>query len=626
MLQKINLRDHLKLVAAAIDAAGHGQKGDVAQHHAVTLGMSLAALYRALKREVGWSSGRKCRSDKGASSVGDESLRFVAGLQRTSRRANGKLVLHATTALSVAVQHGHEIAVGPKQVQKLMRDRGLDAETQGRATPHVTMRSLHPNHVHMVDPSLCLLYYTPDGAQHIVREDVAYKNKPDAILKIKMKVWRYVLVDHYSHWICVYYFEARGETQDSLFHFLMHAWQQQEGRPFHGVPKALMMDPGSANTAHAIRNLCDAMDVALLINLPGQPRAKGSVEVAQNIVETQFESLLKFQPVENVAQLNAHAHNWCIGYNGNLIERLDSRLAREGMLMRMARTDIWLSSREVIRVCPETSVCAALMRGAARECQVRADLTIRYLHPKIGATVTYDVRNIRELRVKDRVIVRPLVYGSGAVIVEFELYAGEKRTWRIEQQREFDAVSGFPLDAPVIGEEYHALPVHDDQAAAAQLDQDAYGITADGVIRDANEIAAAKKDSKVKPFAHLNDGQGLKPLDALAGIRPPIYLPKKGVAVTPRIEPLKPLQSVALEKDGGALCVPTPATLDENAVRLTVLEMAKQLNDALGEDGKAERYARLESQFPTGVTYEEMPAVIEQFKRAAGLSGLRLVK
>lgn len=627
---RANLREQLKVIALALDSLPTREKTETAERYASDLGISKSTLYRWLRKEVGRESGRKKRSDAGTTYVPEESLEFVAALQKTSRRKNGKLVLRVATAASVAIQHGLDIRVGTAQIRRLLKDRGLDAEQQGRDSPHVTMRSLHPNHVHMVDPSLCLLYYTPDGQQHIVREDVAYKNKPDAILKVRLKVWRYVLTDHYSHWIFVRYFEARGETQDSLFRFLMEAWQQREGRTFHGVPKALMMDPGSANTAYAIRNLCDALEVKLLINQPGQPRAKGSVEVAQNIVETHFESLLKFQPVTNVAELNAACDAWCVAWNSNLIRGFDSRLKREGMTQAAARNDLWLRIQPAeLRLCPPLNVCAMLMRGATAERQVSNGLTIRYRHPQAPTTRTYDLRNVRELRAGEKVTVRPLVYGNEAVIVEFERYDGTKHSYRIEAAREYDS-AGFAVDAPVIGEEYKALPTHEFQADGQRLDELAYGIDGDGVIRNRAEIEMAKKDAKVKPFAHLNDGLGLRPLDALKGIAPPTYLPKKGTALTPKIAPVKPLQSVELEQTGGALCVPSAATLDESATRLTHLQMAKRLRAELGEAWTSARYEEITAAYPQGVTYEEMPAVIEKFQAACNPApaqpALRLVK
>ena len=258
MREIVNLRQQLSTIATAIEGAPHGTRSAVVAEHAQTLHVAPQTLYRMLEREIGWTSGRKTRADKGSTCVATESLEFAAALQRTTRRQNGKQTMHAPMTKMVAARAGIEIGVTASRLQTLLRERGLDTDAQARATPHVSMRST-PNQCHQVDPSLCLIYYSPSGEQRIVRDDQSYKNKPDFWNKVKLKVWRYVLIDHASHWICVRYFEARGETQDSLFHFLMHAWQKADGRTFHGVPKFLMLDPGSANTAKSVCwSICQA--------------------------------------------------------------------------------------------------------------------------------------------------------------------------------------------------------------------------------------------------------------------------------------------------------------------------------------------------------------------------------
>ena len=52
-------------------------------------------------------------------------------------------------------------------------------------TPHTDMRSLHPNHVHLVDVSTCIQYYLDDGGMKIMRQDEFYKNKFENFKKVK---------------------------------------------------------------------------------------------------------------------------------------------------------------------------------------------------------------------------------------------------------------------------------------------------------------------------------------------------------------------------------------------------------------------------------------------------------
>ncbi|MBL8511510.1 MAG: hypothetical protein JNM52_07675, partial [Betaproteobacteria bacterium] len=367
------------------------------------------------------------------------------------------------------------------------------------------------------------------------------------------------------------------------------------------------------------------MEIQLQINLPGNPRAKGSVEVAQNIVETHFESLLRFQPVTHVDALNEAAAAWCNAFNANLVPDYDSRLHRVGMTAPMARSDLWLKIKpEQLRLCPPLPVCGALMRGASVQREVTAKLQIRYRHPQATVTRTYDLRHIRALNSGDTVTVRPLIYSNGAVMVEFDRYDGTKLNYRLEPVLDYDE-AGQRLDAPVIGQEYKSLPKTDAERDGERLDALAYGVDGDGVIRDRQAIEKAKNNTTVAPFAHWCDGHGLRPLDALQGIQMPNYLPKKGVALTPKVAEVKPLDSLALEADGSALSVPSSVQLDQDALRLTHLEMAQRLAAALTDNWSAALYEQMVELYPNGVVYEEMPTVIDRFKRQVLAGQMRVI-
>ncbi|MEQ0902912.1 integrase, partial [Pseudomonas aeruginosa] len=145
--------------------------------------------------------------------------------------------------------------------------------SQRQVDPVQALRAPHPNYLHEVDPSLCLLYYLK-GRQHIMREREFYKNKLENFAKVKLKVWRYVLYDRASGALVTWYCESAGESQHALFEFLMYAWGKQEGRLIHGVPKFLLWDKGSANTSNAIKNLLDHLEVEPLEHAAGNARAK----------------------------------------------------------------------------------------------------------------------------------------------------------------------------------------------------------------------------------------------------------------------------------------------------------------------------------------------------------------
>jgi hypothetical protein len=61
------------------------------------------------------------------------------------------------------------------------------------------------------------------------------------------------------------------------------------------------------------------LQINLIVNQAGNPRAKGQVENAHNIVETSFESGFKFTHVPDIDWINAKAAQWMRWYNSTRI-------------------------------------------------------------------------------------------------------------------------------------------------------------------------------------------------------------------------------------------------------------------------------------------------------------------
>jgi hypothetical protein len=599
-------RDQLKFIAIALAEVGHGQRRALIEQEAAKLAISPATLYRQLET-VGWASGRKARADKGTTRVPEENLQFVAAARKAAIRQNGKATLPTCVAASIAVQNGIDLPVCNATLNRLMRARHMDTASQKQATPAVGMRSLHPNHVHEVDPSLCLVYYDR-GQQIVIRDDELYKNKLSKLAELKLKVWRYVLTDHTSGTIIPWYVSAKGESQKNLFEFLMFAWSKRDGRPFHGVPRMLMMDPGSANTAASIRNLLEALQVELIVNKPRNARAKGSVENAQNIVETHFESRLRFRPASSVEEMNAAAFAWANAYNANLIPRVDSRLRRDGVNAQ-TRYDVWLQIRmEELRLLPAPELCLNLLLGAKVERKVSNKLTVTYKHPQLERSGVYDLSGLAGVCAGDAVEVCPMVYGRGLVTVRVPRYDGETLSYRLEPITEYDA-NGFRLDAPVIGESYRP---HADTAAviaAKQLDRTAFGdLPADAIQR--------AKDKNARPFAHLNDGRGIDSLEHLKAIQAPTWLPRKGEAIDVKLPKTEAPAEIQLRRDlhaeGHALNVPTRMQVDSPP--LGHVDAAMRLRTQLGDAWTAEMFALLAALYPQGVPEEELAVAAERLQ------------
>jgi hypothetical protein len=461
------------------------------------------------------------------------------------------------------------------------------------------LRSLHPNHVHQVDPSLCLVYYDR-GQQIIIRDDEVYKNKLSKLAEVKNKVWRYVLTDHTSGAIIPWYVAAKGETQKNLFEFLLFAWAKHDGRPFHGVPRHLMMDPGSANTAHSVRNFLKALQCDLIVNKPRNARAKGSVENAQNIVETHFESRLRFRPAHSVEEMNEAAFHWADAYNANLIPLLDTRLKRDGIVPQ-ARYDLWLRIRQdELRLLPERALCVNLLLGAKTERKVTSQLTITYKHPQAERTQQYDVSGLPGLCAGDSIEVWPMVYGRHLVTLRVPRYDGEALEYRLEPIADVNEF-GFRDSAPVIGQTYRP---HADTAtvvAAKRLDRMAYG------ERPADEIQRAK-DKNAQPFAHARGGKGVDSLDYLRSIQAPTYLPRAGEQISvPQAHTESPIEmQVRRDLNSSGFTLNVPNRLQVDAAPLGHVDAAMRLQAVMGDGWTADMFERLAELYPAGVPEDEL--------------------
>lgn len=583
------MRDYLRGLAVRLDAAGHGNSGELLASAQAFLGWSRSRLYRQLTKQVGWTSGRATRSDKGSTRQCEESLEFLGALKKEAVRKNGKETLHTPTAVSLAQMNGAAVTVSNSRINRLMKDRRLDTTTQKRASAHATMRAEHPNHVHQVDPSLCLIFYMPNGEQKIMRDDEFYKNKLENIAKIKLKVWRYVLWDAASSAIIVWYAEAAGETQHNLFRFLMFAWGQQAERPFHGVPRLLVWDKGSANGAHAIKNLLAALQVEEHSHAKGNARAKGGVENGNNLVETHFECRLRFQPVNNVDELNAAASAWANAYNADLIPGFNARLHRTGLPRPMARYDLWLKiTQEQLRVLPPFEVCQSLMEGKRIERKVQANLKVSFRHPQAPRSLEYDVAHLDGVCVGDTVEVSPLVYGDWPIVIRVARYDGAPLEYTVTPETQFDEF-GQPLSGATWGVEYKSRPDTTAETQGKKLDRLAFP------NRDLEEITKAR-DKNQTPFEGKLDA-----LDHLTKIDMPAYLARRGSEIT----------------------VPQRAQIEIKP--LTHTQAAMQLRTMLGRPVVAEDRARLAEWYPDGVMEEQLQEVADRLEGKFAVPAPRLV-
>jgi hypothetical protein len=595
--EELNVAQYLAELASRLDAAPHGGRGRLVGEAAQLLGWTEQRVYAQLKRRVAWASGRKHRKDKGATVQSADAMQLVAGMQKQSVRKNGKVVMKLPTALSIAATNGTQINVSRGRFGRLLRDRKMDIGRQSLDRPVQPMRSLHPNWLHQVDPSLCLLYYMK-GEQQLIRDDQLYKNKLPALAKLEAKVYRYVLHEHTSSVIIPWYVEARGESVDNMFQFLMHAWSRQPGRAFHGVPKYLLWDKGSANTSHPVRNLLAALDVHDITHAAGRARVKGGVEGANNIVETKFESRLKFEPVSSVDELNRSAFAWANAFAANLIPHEDTRLHRKGLPEPIARADLWATIRaEELRILPPPEKCQLFLEGRRVTRKVSRSLEISYAHPLGDGPRVYDLAGLDGIVAGDTVEVSPLVYGECEAMVYASRYDGAPIEYRVKPIV-YDDTYGFRVDAPVFGQDFRTQPDSEIERQGKALDRLAFP------GRTLEEIEKAK-DKNEAPF-----GGTLTAHSHLLNVTvPPSLAARRGTELT----------------------IPDRANPEEpRMARTAALILAHRLGEALTDAERAAFDTHMQS-MPDGITETELKAWLAARRAPAATTepaatGLRVVK
>ncbi len=547
-----------------IVSASGNERSMLVQDIAAKAGVSVRTVYRQLEKH-GITSSRKRRADAGSTCVLDEDLQKLSSVLKTGVRNNDKHVMDIPTARQILeVSDGVTFGVDDSTLSRLLRERGLDLKSQQAPDPYVTMRSLYPNHVHQVDPSVCLIYYLPNGRQEIIEESEVYKNKPYMAGKENLKVWRYVLTDHFSGSIIHRYYQTPGENQLVLWDFLLYAWGVKNHPQFimHGLPEILIWDKGSANTSKAIANALRSLRVTPIAHTTGNPRAKGSVERANSLVEKHFESRLRGEQVHSADELNEYAEKWNALYNANLIDRYDSKIKRA----HKSRLDLWQTiTIDQLRELPEEA--RGLLAGGIETRIVGGDLTISYVHPSIKESRSYNLGGLPGIRPKMTVNVQPILTEKGGLARVWYTWQGEEVVDEILPQ-EID-IAGFPLSAPVFGENFKRHPDTYVQTAAKQL----------------NELIG---DAKT-PFSHWNDGQGLGSLSAIReeGGHNSIPMPLKGKPVDTRSR--------------------------ESIVKLSSIEAALILKNRMGFwDASCLQF--LKDNFPGGVPESELETIEDVLK------------
>lgn len=569
--------DYLRQIAAELTEAGHGKKGAIIERARKHLNISRPQLYRDLET-VGFSSDRKQRSDKGKTVVSTEVAEMVGGMVHVATRANGKKTLPVTTALDILVADGKAPKVSASTIARVMKQNMCHPKQLATSSSHTQQKSLYPNHVWQVDASVCVIFYLPKGGMQVMDEKKFYKNKPANIKKIENdRVIRYVMTDHYSGSIYVEYVTG-AESSENLIHiFLNGILKRSAQEPMHGVPEILYADKGSANTAGLFKNLLNRLDVEFIPHSTGNSRAKGQVENAQNIVETQFEGRLRFMQIQNIEQLNTFAEKWRIFWNES---KVHSRTKR-------TRNAVWqMIKPEQLRIAPPLELCRELVNTFPVEKTVTGNLTVSHTIKGYGQH-DYDVRHVDGVypKAKLQIVVNPFRAPCIDVLIK-DQYGNEVAVLCEPQQ--LDMV-GFNFDAPVIGQDIKAMP----QSA---IDENRKRIIKKAYNADTLEQA----DKAIAKKAAAYDGQ----LNVMADIQTtqvPTYIQRAGEQIT------TPQQRQKL----------APISLTAAVI---------QIKGLVGDAWTSEHSKLLKKDYPSGqVPQEDIQQIIDGMNQPAKTPKLRVV-
>lgn len=426
-------------------------------------GKAPATLYR-IARNNGFNSDRKTREDKGVlkSELTPDQIKYIAGLIYVTGRENKGPIMPVDEALEIAFDNGiiDRGQISVSRMTALLRENQLDKGQMKAATPHTEMRSLHPNYCHLADVSVCIQYYLKNGKMGIMDERDFYKNKPDSFAKIKQKLLRYVLTDHFSSRYLFRYYIAEGESRENLWDFLKWCWRLKSNTAInmHGVPFYLLMDAGSAQKSHAMQNFFKGLNIIIPKGKTHNPRRQGSVEGTHNIIEKRFETKLRICPAFDVDQLNSWAEDYSIWHHA----------ARKHTRHGMTRLESWMLIKpEQLRIMPDDEI-----------------LNILYVEPEVPCTVRnyrfsyrgleFNVKHLPDMHhnAKIQVTINPYRWKEEQVVTVM----WHDTPYEVQAIQKLDStLGGFSVNSAIIGQEYRAQRETPIQKSIKEINQMAYG-------------------------------------------------------------------------------------------------------------------------------------------------------
>lgn len=485
-------------VARRAQAAGHGGKEAVYAAACQHLGLSRATLMRRIK-EVTVKPERKRRSDAGSTALSLPDAQLLSTALMEGYRANDKAIHALKLALvrlranrphfacTLDAATGEIRPLSDSACARALRTYKLHPEQLRQPEPVQALASEHPNDVWQIDASISTLFYVPEGGVADMDKAVFYKNKPENFEKIKrQRLTRYVLTDHCSGAIFVHYV-AGGESIVNMAEAFLAAIAKRPDQQMFGVPFHLMMDPGSAGIGGAFKTLLRRLQVKPVVNEAGNPRAKGQVENAHNLVETNFESGFKFQHVPSIAWINAQAAQWMRYYNS---VRVHSRhgLTRWAKWMEITQQQLRLVDADLAR---------QLLTHEPATPKVDSGLCVRF-----NGRV-WSVKQVPNVMVGEKLTVTFNPFNPAtAYVLDRDAKGGEVLIEVPEVQRD---AHGFAEGAALIGREHKALPETAADANRKLVERIATGAQTDEQAAAARKAKALPLGGALDPYKHHTD-------------------------------------------------------------------------------------------------------------------------
>ena len=498
----------LHAVHLAASTAPQGGKGPVYATACQQLGLSLPTLHRYLKATI-VKPPRKRRSDAGDTALSLEQAQLLSATLMEAFRANNKKISsvklaltrlrknHAGFAQWVDPATGEIRLLSDSACARALRHYGLHPEQLRKLSPAQPQRSLHPNDVWQIDASISTLFYVPEGGMADMGPDVFYKNKPENFERIKrQRLTRIVITDHCSGAIFVHYVPG-GESVANMADAFLRCMQPRPQQMLHGVPFHLCMDPGSG-FAGAFKNLLQRLQIEPEVNEPGNPRAKGQVENAHNLVECDFESGFKYTTVPGIDWVNEQAQGWMVSYNSTQVH------GRHG-LVRYAK---WMEITQQQLRLVDADIARALLVHDHKTPKVDGELCVRF------AGKRWSVREVPNVMIGETLKVTYNPFNPECAYVLESDADGHELLIEIPEVL-LDA-HGFAADAALIGREIKSQPDTRADTNRKLVERLATGTTT-------NEAAAAARKAKALPF-----GGALNPYAHHADVPAATLLPRRG--------------------------------------------------------------------------------------------------